>query len=194
MSAIVRTVARARLSGRAARLPQSASTRAFASYESPRVEEIMTPSPRIIKPDSNLRDAARLMAEIDTGFLPVGTGTDPKSDRLVGMLTDRDIVIRGVAKGLDMNSANVDSVMSREVLFAYSDESCEDIARNMEQHHIRRLPILERGTKKLVGVVAIGDLATRLGKSSPDVVARATEGVSAHTSSHSQSGRDMPRV
>jgi CBS domain-containing protein len=170
--------------------------RSFASYSSevPRVEEVMTRSPRIIKPESSLMDAAKLMAELDTGFLPVGTGTDPKSDRLVGMITDRDITIRGVACGLDMKSAKVQQCMSKEVLFAYADESCEDIARNMQEKHIRRLPILERGTKKLVGVVSLGDLATRLGNAAPEVVSRATSGVSQHTSDHSQSGRTMPNL
>jgi len=118
-----------------------------------RVSECMTLQVRIANPDETLRDAAEMMAEADAGALPVG-----ENDRLVGMITDRDIAIRGVAQGKGPET-KVREVMSDEVLYCYEDETIEDVLRNMGDVRVRRLPVLNR-EKRLVGIISLGDLAT----------------------------------
>jgi len=92
------------------------------------------------------------MAEIDAGFLPVR-----ENDRLVGIVTDRDIAIRGVAKGLPPD-AEVRQVMSDEIRYCFEDDDAEDVLANMGEIQVRRLPVLNRD-KRLVGIVSITDLA-----------------------------------
>src|SRR5690606_33885654 len=87
------------------------------------------------------------------GSIPVGEG-----DRLVGMLTDRDITVRAVAKGLVPSLCRVGEVMSTDVKYVYEDETEEDITRNMSRLQLRRLPVLSR-EKRLVGIVSLGDLS-----------------------------------
>ncbi len=118
-----------------------------------KVSECMTQDVRIVDPGETLQDAARTMAEIDAGFLPVG-----KNDRLVGIITDRDIAIRAVATGRP-SSAKVGDVMSQEVRYCYADDTVDDILDNMAQQQLRRLPVVDRD-KRLVGIVSITDLAT----------------------------------
>jgi len=93
------------------------------------------------------------MAEIDAGFIPVG-----ENDRLVGMITDRDIVIRAVAKGKTPGKCVARDVMSPETKYCYEDETIEDAARKMATLQVKRLPVLNRD-KRLVGIVSLGDLA-----------------------------------
>ena len=116
------------------------------------VNQCMTRDVRIVDPDDTLRQAAATMAEIDAGFLPVR-----EHDRLVGVVTDRDIAIRGVAKGLRPD-AEVRQVMSDEVRYCYEDEDAEDVLSNMAEIQVRRLPVMNRD-KRLVGVISITDLA-----------------------------------
>ena len=92
------------------------------------------------------------MAEIDAGALPVG-----ENDRLVGMITDRDIAIRAVAAGQSPD-AKIRGVMSKEVLYCFDDEANDDVARNMSDAKVRRLPVVDRD-KRLVGILSLGDLA-----------------------------------
>ena len=117
-----------------------------------KVREAMTNEVRVTSPDRSIRDAARLMAEIDAGALPVG-----ENDRLVGMITDRDIAVRAVAEGKSLET-NVSDVMSKEVLYCFHDEDLDDVARNMSDVKVRRLPVLNR-EKRLVGILSFGDLA-----------------------------------
>jgi CBS domain-containing protein len=117
------------------------------------ISEVMTRDVRIASPDDTLEAAARLMEEEDFGSLPVA-----ENDRLVGMLTDRDITIRAVARGLAPRQCPVREVMSPEVKYVFEDESVRDVARVMGDLHIRRLPVLDRD-KRLVGIVSLGDLA-----------------------------------
>ena len=119
------------------------------------VSDVMTRDVKIGSPDDLLQQAAQLMERNDFGMLPVG-----EKDRLVGMLTDRDIVIRAVARGLSPQQAKVREVMSADVKYVYEDESIEDAARNMSQLQVRRLPVLDR-KKRLVGIVSLGDLALK---------------------------------
>lgn len=117
-----------------------------------RVNECMSRDVRIVDPDDTLRQAANTMAEIDAGFLPVR-----ENDRLVGIVTDRDIAIRGVAKGLPPD-AEVREVMSDEIRYCFEDDDAEDVLANMGEIQVRRLPVLDRD-KRLVGIVSITDLA-----------------------------------
>lgn len=119
-----------------------------------KVSECMTRDVRMTSPNESLRDAARTMAELDAGVLPVSEG-----DRLVGMITDRDIAVRGVAEGRGPD-AKVAQVMSREVMYCYDDEDSEAVLRNMGDIQLRRLPVLNRD-KRLIGIVSLADLAAR---------------------------------
>jgi CBS domain-containing protein len=121
------------------------------------VQEIMSRDVVLASPDDTVQSAAKKMAEIDAGALPVG-----EQDRLVGMVTDRDIVVRAVAKGSEPKQCKVRDVMSSDIKYCYEDESVEDVARNMSSLQIKRLPVLNR-EKRLVGIVALGDLATEPG-------------------------------
>jgi len=117
------------------------------------ISEVMTRKVRIASPEDTLECAARVMEEEDFGSLPVA-----ENDRLVGMLTDRDITIRAVARGLAPQDSTVREVMSTDVRYVYDDESVRDVARVMGDLHVRRLPVLNR-EKRLVGIVSLGDLA-----------------------------------
>jgi len=117
------------------------------------VREVMTPDVVIASPDDTLQRAAEMMIDIDAGVLPVG-----ENDRLVGILTDRDITIRAVAAGKEPTECKVREVMSPEIRYIYDDELVEDAARNMTELQVRRLPVLNR-EKRLVGIVSLGDLS-----------------------------------
>lgn len=117
------------------------------------VNKLMTRDVRIAAPDQTLQQAARLMAELDAGALPVG-----ENDRLVGMITDRDIAIRGVGQGLDPNTP-VREVMSPDVKYVFEDQEIDEVSIVMSQLQVRRLPVVNRD-KRLVGILALGDIAT----------------------------------
>jgi len=117
------------------------------------IHEVMTRDVKVISPEDTLQRAAELMKENNFGLMPVG-----ENDRLVGMLSDRDIAVRAVARGLPSDQCKVRSVMSSEVKYVYEDESVEDAARSMSNLQVRRLPVLNRG-KRLVGIVSLGDVA-----------------------------------
>jgi CBS domain-containing protein len=107
---------------------------------------------QIASPDQSIREAAQMMARIDSGVLPVGD-----NDRLVGVITDRDIAIRGVAEGKSP-TAKVGEVMSHEVLYVFEDQDLEDVAQNMAEMKVRRMPVVNRD-KRLVGIISLGDVA-----------------------------------
>lgn len=119
-----------------------------------KVHEIMTGHPRFVAPENTLIEAAGLMRELDVGVLPVSDG-----GQLAGIVTDRDLVIRGLADGRDPNEALVRDVMSGGLEFVYADQEVEDAAHLMESRQIRRLPVLDRD-ERLVGIVSLGDIAT----------------------------------
>jgi CBS domain-containing protein len=144
-----------------------------------RVNEAMTSDVQIANPNQSIQEAAQTMAAIDAGVLPVG-----ENDRLVGIITDRDIAVRAVAKGLSP-STKVREVMSEgEVMYCYEDEDLEDVANNMADIKVRRLPVLNRG-KRLVGIISLGDIAVADG---PDSVGDAICGISEPGGMHSQAG------
>ena len=123
-----------------------------------KVNEIITRDPQVIRPETALIEAAQKMKSLDIGMLPVCDG-----DRLVGVITDRDIAVRGVAQGNDPKTARVQEVMTPEVIYCFDDEDVKDVAKKMEEKQVRRLPVLNR-EKRLVGIVSLGDLAVRTGK------------------------------
>ena len=118
-----------------------------------KVRDIMTPDVKIASPKDTLQHAAQMMEAIDCGLLPVG-----EDDRLVGMLSDRDITLRAVARGKAPDRCTVGEVMSHDIKFIYEDETLEDASRTMSELKIRRLPVLNR-KKRLVGILSLGDLA-----------------------------------
>ncbi len=118
-----------------------------------RVKKIMSSKVVWIEPDTSLRDAAKKMRDLDVGCLPVG-----KNDRLVGMVTDRDIACRAVAAGRDPAKTTIEKVMSKGVTYCFDDQDINDAARLMEKKQIHRLPVLNRD-KRMVGILSLGDLA-----------------------------------
>ncbi len=117
------------------------------------VRDCMTKNVKLTSPTTTATEAARIMRDGDFGMLPVGDG-----DRLVGMITDRDIAIRGVAEGKDPNTATVRDIMSTKVLYCYDDDDTTAVAKNMGENRVRRLPVLNR-EKRLVGIISLGDIA-----------------------------------
>ncbi len=135
-----------------------------------KVREIMTRDVKIVSPTDDLQSAAQLMEKNDFGMVPVG-----ENDRLVGMLSDRDITIRAVARGLAPDRAKVREVMTTDVKYVYDDESVDDVSRNMSSLQVRRLPVLNR-EKRLVGIVSLGDLALK----EPEPAGDALRSISEH--------------
>ena len=128
------------------------------------VSEVMTHDVRLATPDDSVQAAARIMESEDFGSLPVG-----ENDRLVGMVTDRDITIRAVARGLTPGNCKVREVMSSDIKYVYADASVADAAKVMGDLHVRRLPVLDRD-KRLVGIVSLGDLALTTPKNAGDAL------------------------
>ena len=144
-----------------------------------RVSEAMTREVRLTKPKQTIRAAAKVMAEMDIGVLPVA-----ERDRLVGMVTDRDIAIRAVAAGKDGDTP-VREVMSPGVMYCFEDEELDHVAQNMAEVRVRRLPVVNR-SKRLVGILSLGDIAVAAG---PHLTGDAITGVSQPGEPHSQSQR-----
>lgn len=117
----------------------------------------MTPHAQCVSPDASLADAAQRMRELDVGALPICD-----NDRLAGIVTDRDLAIRGVAEGRDPRSTPVRAVMSPHLAYIFDDQEVEEAARLMEVKQIRRLPVLNRA-KRLVGIISLGDIAVETG-------------------------------
>jgi CBS domain-containing protein len=141
-----------------------------------RVRECMTKDVRIANPDETIREAAKAMASLDAGILPVG-----ENDRLVGMITDRDIAVRGVAEGKGPDT-KIRDVMSKEVRYCFEDEDVDHVLESMGDLHVRRLPVLNRD-KRLVGIVSLGDLA---GNGEADEAGEALSNISRPGGQHSQ--------
>ena len=141
------------------------------------VKEAMSRDVKIVSPDQALQEAAKIMLDIDAGAVPVG-----EKDRLVGMITDRDIAVRGVAAGKSP-SAKVREVMSQDVKYCFEDEDTAHIAQNMAEQQIRRLPVVDRN-KRLVGILSLADLATT---TKAGHATAALSGISQPGGAHSQS-------
>jgi CBS domain-containing protein len=121
-----------------------------------RVSEAMSRNVRLAAPGQTIRDAAKIMADIDAGAVPV-----QDNDRLVGMITDRDIAVRAVAAGKGPDTP-VGDVMTRDIKYCYEDEELDHVAKNMGDIRVRRLPVVNR-EKRLVGIISLADLAVKQG-------------------------------
>ena len=141
-----------------------------------KISKCMTRDVQLANPTQTIQDAAQMMADIDAGVLPIG-----QDDRLVGMITDRDITIRAVAQGKSPDTL-IREVMSSEVLYCFDDQELEDVARNMADIKVRRLPVLNRN-KHLVGIVSLGDLSR---KEDAQVTAKAVSNISKPGGKHTQ--------
>ena len=117
-----------------------------------KISDIMSRDVQVARPEDTLRDAAETMARIDAGSLPVCDGR-----RLLGIVTDRDIVVRGLAKGLGPDSS-VTQVMTQGVEYCFEDDDLTEVADKMAASQIRRIPVVDRD-KNLVGIVSLGDVA-----------------------------------
>lgn len=120
-----------------------------------RIKELMTNHAEWIEASTPLRDVSRTLRDKNIGCLPVG-----ENDRLVGMVTDRDVCCRGVADGLDPEKATARDVMTDGIIWCYDDQTEKEAAELMDKHGIRHLPVLNR-QKRIVGVLSLGDLAFR---------------------------------
>jgi len=141
-----------------------------------KVSEVMTRDVRTIQPDQTAQEAASFMLSADAGSIPVTDG-----ERLIGMITDRDIAVRGVAKGNGPDTP-VRDLMSNDVICARIDEDCQEVASRMSEAQVRRLPVIDQ-SERLCGIVSLGDLAR---EDASDTAETALEGVSQPGGQHQQ--------
>jgi CBS domain-containing protein len=117
-----------------------------------KVRDSMTREVTVASPNDTLQEAARTMARLDVGALPVA-----ENDRLIGMITDRDIAVRAVGEGLAPTTP-ISQCMTRDIKYVFDDEDVDEVAENMADLQVRRLPVMNRD-KRLVGIVSLGDIA-----------------------------------
>ena len=141
------------------------------------VSEVMTRTVEMVGPNDSIQQAAKAMARIDVGVLPVAEG-----DRLVGMITDRDIAVRAVAEGRDPAQTLVKDVMSAQVRYCYDDDAVTDVADNMAEQQLRRLPVVTR-EKRLVGIISLADIAR---EREPNAAGQALQGIARPGGLHTQ--------
>lgn len=139
------------------------------------ISEVMTRDAKLAGPNDTLQDAAKLMKACDCGVLPVADG-----DRLVGMITDRDIAVRCIAEGKGPNT-KVRDAMTEDVKYCFEDEDVAHVCANMSEIQLRRLPVMDRN-KRFVGIVSLSDLAHQ----SP-ATAKALHGITQPSQQHNQS-------
>ena len=141
-----------------------------------KVSQVMTRDVKTVRPDQTAKDAAKFMLNEDAGSMPVSDG-----DRLIGMITDRDIAVRGVARGYGPDTP-IRELMTDEVICVREDDDVEDVAVKMSQAQVRRLPVID-ANEKLCGIVSLGDLAR---ETSDESAHQALEGVSEPGGEHQQ--------
>jgi len=141
-----------------------------------KVSEVMTRDVQTVRPDQTAREAANFMLNSDAGSIPVTEG-----ERLVGMVTDRDIAVRGVAQGNGPDTP-VRELMTNDVIWAHEDDDVEDVASKMSETQVRRLPVVD-SNERLCGIVSLGDLSR---ETDQDCAAEALEGVSQPGGQHQQ--------
>jgi CBS domain-containing protein len=149
------------------------------------VRDLMTRDVTTAHPEENVQWAAHAMAELDVGALPVG-----EHDRLVGMITDRDIAVRAVAAGKSPDTP-IREVMSANVCYCFDDQEIDDVATNMADIQVRRLPVVNR-EKRLVGIFSLGDIARADNQDQPAVEALC--GICEPGGQHSQAGDGQARA
>lgn len=141
-----------------------------------KISEVMTREVQTVRPDQTAQEAASFMLRADAGAIPVTDG-----DRLVGMITDRDIAVRGVAEGHGPQTP-VRDLMTNDIVAARLDDDTDDVAARMSEAQVRRLPVID-DEEKLCGIVSIGDLSQKADESAAE---QALEGVSEPGGQHQQ--------
>jgi CBS domain-containing protein len=141
-----------------------------------RIRECMTRDVQLVSPDDTIERAAQMMGSADTGVLPVSDG-----ERLVGMITDRDIAIRGVAEGCGPG-ARVGDVMSQEVKYCFDDAEADEVLVNMAEIQVRRMPVVDHD-KRLVGIISLADLDRDEPRRSGEALRHITQPGGAHNQS-----------
>ncbi len=136
-----------------------------------KVKDAMHAGATWIDPDAQISDVAERMRKEDVGAMPVG-----ENDRLIGMITDRDIVVRGLSGKLDPLQLTARDVMSEPIIYCHANEELEDAVRIMERKQIRRLPVIDEH-RRMVGILSLGDVAAR---AAPSLCAETLRAVSAH--------------
>ncbi len=116
------------------------------------VSDVMNRGCQFLSSSDKAFQAAQIMRNHDLGVVPVA-----EQEKLVGIVTDRDLAVRGVASGADLNSTSVSDLMTDQVYYCFDDQECEQVAANMAEMQVRRMPVVNRD-KQLVGVVSLGDL------------------------------------
>lgn len=124
------------------------------------IREVMTPDVQTISPQETIQRAAQMMDDLNVGAIPVCDG-----DKLVGMITDRDITVRSVAAGQSPDQCFVGDVMSTDVRTCYSNQDIDEVMNTMGDVQIRRVPVIDAQSKQLVGIVSLGDIATKSAQS-----------------------------
>jgi predicted transcriptional regulator len=135
------------------------------------VKDAMHPGVTWAGPETNVRELVRKMRDEDIGSIPIG-----ENDRLIGMVTDRDIAIRGLGDGRDIETLTARDVMTGPIIYCRADEEVGDAVRIMEEHQVRRLPVID-AAKRMVGMLALGDIADSAPR---DLSAEVVQAVSAH--------------
>ena len=141
----------------------------MASDKNRHVRDVMTPNPECVSERDSIRDAARIMKDQDTGVVPVVDGK-----KVIGLITDRDIVVRGIAEGRDVSNASVNELMTKNVRSVKEDTPLNEVLDLMSSAEIRRVPVVN-ANDELVGIVSLGDIASntnqdnRVGKAVEDI-------------------------
>jgi CBS domain-containing protein len=141
----------------------------MASDKNRHVRDIMTPNPECVSERDSIRDVARIMKDQDTGVVPVVDGK-----RIIGLITDRDIVVRGIAEGRDISNMSVNELMTKSVRTVKEDAPLNTVLELMGNAEVRRVPVVN-GNDELVGIVSLGDIASntnqdnRVGKAVEDI-------------------------
>jgi CBS domain-containing protein len=141
-----------------------------------KVSEVMTRDVQTVRPDQRVQDAASFMLSADAGSIPVADG-----DRLIGMITDRDIAVRGIAKGYGPDTP-VRELMTDEIVCVREDDDVDDVASKMSKAQVRRLPVID-SNERLCGIVSLGDLSR---EADEDSATEALEGVTQPGGRHQQ--------
>lgn len=137
-----------------------------------KVKDVMSTNFKFMAPDSPVSKVAQQMRDLDCGFMPLA-----ENDKMIGMITDRDITIRAVAEGKDPAKVMARDIMTEKTFYCYDDQDVEEVCNNMGEIQVRRLPVVNR-EKRLVGIVSMGDLAQAASR--PNIgqtVQQITEGV-----------------
>ena len=134
------------------------------------IRDVMTPNPECVSEKDSIRDVARIMKDQDTGVVPVVEGK-----RIIGLITDRDIVVRGLAEGKNLENVRVNELMTKSVRSVREDASLDEVLSMMGNAEIRRVPVVN-GNDELVGIVSLGDIAAQGNQDGK--VGRAVENIS----------------